>query len=182
MIKKTTLLLHTCSITSCHSESESAQMETTMSQSCYCLWNEEKTPYLTMSVLYHCLPQGGGKVFRQRLCKSCLASICFSQPCSFRFWMMMGVKGGSVEAFFGHIYFFVIFLHTNQKTSLQMICFPKEAWCQTCSMKFVILLQRHTLNPTISFLLIFVSKQTVNCLIFKKHLLDMGGHLHFLVL
>lgn len=34
---KTTLLLLTCSITSRHSESESAQMETTMSQSCYCL-------------------------------------------------------------------------------------------------------------------------------------------------
>lgn len=37
---KTTPLL-TCSITSRHSESESAQMETTMSQSCYCLWKEE---------------------------------------------------------------------------------------------------------------------------------------------
>lgn len=34
---KTTLLLLTCSITSRHSESDSAQMETTMSQSCYCL-------------------------------------------------------------------------------------------------------------------------------------------------
>lgn len=61
-VTKTTLLL-TCSITSRHSESESAQMETTMSQSCYCLWKDEsKTPYLTMSVLYISLPQGGNQV------------------------------------------------------------------------------------------------------------------------
>lgn len=37
IIKRTTPLLLTCSITSHHSESDSAQMETTMSQSCYCL-------------------------------------------------------------------------------------------------------------------------------------------------
>lgn len=64
---KTTLLLLTCSITSCHSESESAQMQTTMSQSCYCLWRKKKktTRKLlssTMSVLYISLPQDGSKV------------------------------------------------------------------------------------------------------------------------
>lgn len=56
--KKNTLLLLTCSITSHHSESESAQMETTMCQSCYRLWNED-TPHTTTCVLYICLPQGG---------------------------------------------------------------------------------------------------------------------------
>lgn len=86
-------------------------METTMSQSCYCLWKEEaKTPNLTLSVLYSCPPQGGGKVLfyfdsSTEAVRAWLASICFFEPCSFRFWMVMGVKGGSVfqGVFWSHL-------------------------------------------------------------------------------
>lgn len=71
---KTTLLLLTCSITSRHSESESAQMETTMSQSCYCVWGERSACH-TESVCVVCL------------------SVTRWQP-KFRFWVWLYKRTG----------------------------------------------------------------------------------------
>lgn len=126
IIKRTTPLLLTCSITSHHSESDSAQMETTMSQSCYCLWTEErKTPSLIVSVLYLCLPRGGCVVFKKNVFFARSAGRRRRRECDhrrFAFWAILRWGNHAPPAsHWWHLWFF--FFYTNLEKNCTNLTF-----------------------------------------------------------